>query len=161
MHRILAAGSAALLFAVTAASVSAATAVTVPAGAGWVSTGIAVTAGQTLTMSSRGYVITAPIPDFHRPGEFKSASGPAGQATEDSCGVVEAGLSPEVLAITGPCVLDEAYFGELIGQVGSTTFRIGSSDSITAPATGVLELAVNDLAFTLQDNAGTFIVLFR
>lgn len=161
MHRILAAGTAALFLAATAGAVLAATPVTVPAGAGWVSTGITVTAGQAIPVSTRGYVITAPIPDFHRPGEFKSASGPAGQATEATCGVVEAGLSAETLAITGPCILDDAYFGELIGRVGGTTFRIGSTDSITAPATGVLELAVNDLAFTLGDNAGTFIVLFR
>ncbi|HET7702452.1 MAG TPA: hypothetical protein VFK35_03570 [Candidatus Limnocylindrales bacterium] len=160
MHRTFAAGVAALLLVVSAASVAAATAVKVPADTGWVSTGISVTAGQTLDVSSRGYVITAPIPAFLRPGEFKSASGPAGQATEDTCGVVEAGLPPDVLEITGPCILDEAYFGELIGRVGGTTFRIGSSATITAPATGVLELGVNDLAFTLADNAGTFIVLF-
>lgn len=161
MHRILAAGSAALLGAVTAGAAVAATPVTVPADVGWVSTGITVTAGQELVISSRGYVITAPIPDFHRPGDFKSASGPAGQATEDTCGVVEASLPPWILEITGPCALDDAYFGELIGRVGTSTFRIGASDVITAPAAGVLELAVNDLTNTYGDNAGSFIVLFR
>ena len=161
MHRTIAAGSAAILVAVATSAAVAGTAVTIPADAGWVSSGITVSAGQALPVSSRGYAVTAPIPDFHRPGEFKSASGPAGQASEDTCGVVEAGLPPDVLAITGPCALDEAFFGELIGRIGTTTFRIGSRDVITAPTGGVLELAVNDLTNTLGDNAGTFIVLFR
>jgi len=149
------------LLSLAAAPVVAATAVTVAGRAGWVSTGITVTAGQTVSLESLGSVHTAPIPDFHIPGEFKSASGPEGQVDGDLCGDVTATFPPELLEQTGPCAFDDAYFGELIGRVGGTVFAIGDADSFVAPATGTLELAVNDLTLTYFDNSGTFIVLFR
>ena len=149
------------ILALAATPVMAATAVTVPGRAGWISTGLTVTAGQTLTIQTLGSVHTAPIPAFHIPGEFKSASGPEGQVAGDLCGVVTATFPPELLEMTGPCAFDDAYFGELIGRIGDTTFAIGDADSFVAPATGTLELAVNDLTLTYFDNTGTFIVLFR
>ena len=149
------------LFAITATSVMAATAITVSSRAGWVSTGITVTAGETVSLTSLGSVHTAPIPDFHIPGVFKSASGPEGQVDGDLCGDVTAGFPPELLEMTGPCAVDDAYFGELIGRIGTTTFAIGDADSFVAPATGTLELAANDLTLTYFDNAGSFTMLFR
>lgn len=137
----------------------AATPLTILARAGWVATGIEVTAGQTIDLRSFGSVHTAPIPDFHVPGQFKSASGPAGQTDGDLCGDVTAGFPPELLEQTGPCAVDEAYFGELIGRIGDTTFAIGAADSFVAPASGELELAVNDLDLTYFDNTGAFTIL--
>lgn len=147
--------------AVVAVPVAAASPVTVGGRDGWVSTGRTVDAGQQLTVQTLGYVHTAPIPDFHRPGEFKSASGPAGQATEPTCGEVTAGFPPGLIDSTGPCALDDAYFGELIGRVGDTVFRIGATGEIVAPAGGKLELAANDLTLTYGDNTGVFTVVFR
>ena len=144
-----------------AAPVSAATAVTVRGDAGWVSTGIRVSAGQHLTVSALGSVHTAPIPDFHIPGVFKSASGPEGQDQSALCGDVTATFSKDLLAQTGPCAYDDAYFGELIGRVGRKTFAIGAATEIVAPASGTLELAANDLVLTYGDNTGSFTVVFR
>ena len=72
-----------------------------------------------------------------------------------------AGFPPGLIEITGPCAVDDAYFGELVGRIGSTTFAIGDASSFIAPATGTLELAANDLTLTYFDNAGSFTVLFR
>lgn len=137
----------------------AATTITVLGRAGWVGTGLQVTAGQTVELRSLGSVHTAPIPDFHVPGEFKSASGPAGQTDGDLCGDVTAGFPPELLEQTGPCAFDDASFGELIGRLGDTTFAIGDATSFVAPASGELELAANDLVLTYGDNKGAFTVL--
>jgi hypothetical protein len=149
------------LLALAATPALATTPVSVPGGAGWVSTGIEVTAGQTVSLESHGSIHTAPIPDFHNPGVFKSASGPEGQVDGDLCGDVTDGFPPGLIEITGPCALDDAYFGELIGRIGDTVFRIGDAESFVAPATGTLELATNDLTLTYFDNVGAFTVLFR
>ena len=124
-------------------------------------TGIEVTAGEPLSVRTLGSVHTAPIPDFHVPGVSKSASGPAGQTWGALCGDVEATLPPEVLEQTGPCAMDDAYFGQLIGRVGDVVFAIGDTHTIVAPASGELELAANDLTLTYWDNNGTFVVLVR
>jgi hypothetical protein len=147
--------------AVVVAPVLAVTPTTVGGRAGWVSTGISLTVGDQLSIHALGSTHTAPIPDFHVPGVFKSASGPAGQDTSATCGEVTAGFPPDLLEITGPCALDDAYFGELIGRIGDSVFRIGDASSITAPATGTLELAANDLVLTYFDNAGAFTVIAR
>ena len=137
-----------------------ATPVSVPARDGWVSTGINVTAGQTVNVVTLGSTHTAPIPAFHVPGVFKSASGPAGQTAGMTCGEAYATFSDDLKAATGPCALDAAYFGELIGRVGGVTFRIGATTSFVAPASGTLELAVNDLTLTYGDNVGAYTVVF-
>jgi hypothetical protein len=150
-----------VVIAALAAPVTATTPVTISGRAGWVSTGIRVSTGQHLAVSTLGSVHTAPIPDFHIPGVFKSASGPQGQDGSPLCGAVTAGFSAELLAQTGPCAYDDAYFGELIGRVGQTTFAIGATTEIVAPANGMLELAANDLVLTYFDNNGAFTVVFR
>ena len=146
--------------AITVAPVAAVTPVTVGGRAGWVSTGLTVTAGQRLAVQTLGSVHTAPIPAYHRPGEFKSASGPAGQDTEPTCGEVTAGFPPGLIDTTGACALDDAYFGELIGRVGDTVFRIGDTAEVVLPVGGTLELAANDLMLTYGDNTGAFTVVF-
>ncbi len=156
---VLALASAAVMAAALPAL--AATPISINSRAGWVATGIEVTVGQVLTVRTLGSVHTAPIPDFHVPGEFKSASGPAGQTSGSLCGDVTAGFPPELLEQTGPCAYDEAYFGELIGRIGDVTFAIGATTTIVAPASGELELAANDLTLTYWDNAGAFTVLVR
>ena len=144
-----------------AAPVAAASPVSVPADAGWVSTGLTVARGQHLSIDANGFVQTAPIPDFHVPGEFSSSSGPAGQTSGQTCGEVTDGFDRQTLAATGPCAVDDAYFGELVGRVGNATFTIGTASDVVAPRSGVLELAANDLTLTYVDNNGTFTVFVR
>jgi hypothetical protein len=159
MHRIAKLILPVAAIGALAAPAVAATPVNVAGDAGWVTTGITVTAGQTVSIQSQGTVQTAPIPDFHIPGEFKSSSGPAGQTANATCGETTATFSKQLLAQTGPCALDSAYFGELIGRVGRKTFAIGAATSFTAPASGTLQLAANDLLFTYFDNNGAYTVL--
>lgn len=149
-----------LLAPATAAATSP---VVVPANAGWVSTGVTVTGGVPVSVKTLGYVQTARIPDWHVPGVFKSASGPAGQTTEPTCGDVYVTFSPELQAETGPCVLDSAHWGELIGKVGvdGTPFRIGATTTITPPASGLIFFTIGELQNTYADNRGSFTVLFR
>lgn len=139
------------------------TPVLVPAAAGWVSSGITVTAGVPVSVTTLGYVQTAFIPQFHVPGVFKSANGPAGQTTQPTCGDVYATWPPELQELTGPCVLDSAYWGELIGKVGvdGTPFLVGDTTTITPPASGILFFTVGELENTYEDNRGAFTVLFR
>jgi hypothetical protein len=161
MRRLASTALAILALAALAVPVTAATPVNVGGRDGWVSTGIAVTAGEPVSVQTLGSVHTAPIPAFHIPGVFKSASGPAGQDTNPTCGEVAATFPPELLEQTGPCALDDAYFGELIGRAGGVTFAIGDTTSFIAPASGTLELAANDLVLTYWDNTGAFTVVFR
>ncbi len=159
MRRFLVLPLAALLTVALAAPVAAGRdVVSVKADAGWVSTGIAFTGGQELPVQTLGFVTTAPIPAFLQPGSFISGSGPAGQTSGLTCGEVT-GAPPWV----GECALGEAYFGELIGRVGSTAFRVGDTTAIVVPegVSGELELAVNDFANTYGDNHGPFTILFR
>ena len=158
MHRLIRITLPIVAIVALPAPASAATPISVPGDAGWVATGVTVSAGQTISIQANGTVQTAPIPDFHIPGEFKSSSGPAGQTTNPTCGEVTATFSRQLLAQTGRCALDDAYFGELIGRVGHKTFRIGDAASFTAPASGMLELAANDLVLTYFDNNGAFTV---
>lgn len=151
------AAGAALAIAISGLA-TAATNVNVPGDAGWVDTGIQVTSGQTISIKALGYVHSAPIPQFHIPGISKPASGPAGQTTGQLCGDTEASLPPDVIAQIGHCAFGDAYFGELVGRVGNTTFAIGDVASFVAPATGTLELAVNDFVLTYFDNNGTYTV---
>lgn len=136
------------------------TPILVPAAGGWVSSGIEVTAGVPVDVQTLGYALTAKIPEWHVPGLFKSASGPAGQTTGDTCGTTYAGLSSELQAFVGPCALDSAFFGELVGRIGGVVFEIGDATTITPPASGTLELVVNDFAYTYGDNNGAFTVVF-
>jgi PA-IL-like protein len=135
------------------------TPVSVPARGGWIWTGIPVVQGEVVSIRSLGSAHTAPIPAFHVPGVFKSASGPEGQVTGSTCGEAYATFPDTLKEQTGPCAVDAAYFGELVGRIGATTFAIGAAGTFVAPADGILELAVNDLTLTYGDNAGAFTVL--
>ncbi|HEX5826585.1 MAG TPA: LecA/PA-IL family lectin [Candidatus Limnocylindrales bacterium] len=162
MSRIVTAPiTASIVTLAIAGSAFAATPLQVPGGAGWVTTGVTVRAGEPVSIHALGQIQTASIPAFLVPGVFISASGPAGQVANPTCGVTAATFSPELLATTGPCAVDDAYFGELVGRVGGTTFVIGAADSFVAPAAGTLELAANDLVNTYGDNRGSFTVVIR
>ena len=134
-----------------------------PADAGWISSGVTVAAGVPVSLVTLGYVQTALIPAWHVPGVFKSASGPAGQTTQPTCGEVYATWTPELRAQTGPCVLDSAYWGELIAKVGEsgTPFLVGDTTTITPPSSGVLLFTIGELQNTYFDNRGAFTVLFE
>jgi hypothetical protein len=142
---------------VLAASTLAGNGVTVSAETPWVFGGIEVEEGATYDVTARGYVLTAKIPYYHVPGEFKGASGPAGQPDQPCLEAYEN-------TINGDCTVLEANFGALVGvvidgQTGWATadpFVIGADPSFVAPADGVLFLAVNDLNLTYYDNNGQF-----
>jgi hypothetical protein len=142
-------------------TVAARTPVLVPADVGWVSSGVTVTADVPLDVQTLGYVLTAKIPYWHVPGLFKSGSGPAGQTTGGTCGEAYDSLTPAWQATVGACVLDAAYFGELIGRVDGVVFEIGETTTITPPATGMLYFTVGEFVNTYGDNHGAFTVLFR
>lgn len=114
-----------------------------------------VTNGSVYNVTATGYVMTAKVPYFHVPGVSKSASGPAGQP-DSPC------LADYENAVTGDCTVLDANFGELVGVIVDDsavtvgTVEIGASPSFTAPVTGHLFLAANDLNLTYWDNNGQF-----
>ncbi len=164
MRRFVALLSAlALVAAFTTSSVAAAgrgsTVVQVPGTAGWVSTGINVNGGDTLSVRTAGFVMTAQAPLFFQRGGMISGSGPAGQPWWGyTC--AEAGLPPGM--DLGPCAYGDAWFGTLIGRVGETSFVVGDTSLLTIPGglSGELWLTVNDYAESYSDNSGAFTVVF-
>ncbi len=117
----------------------------VAADAGWVATGVTVYTNQVVDIVSVGTALTADRSQF-----FGAISGPAGQ------------LSYPCLA-PPDCTLNYAPFGALVGKVGTggDSFLIGASSSFTAPASGMLYLAVNDYLIYLSDNKGGYLVRFK
>ena len=117
-----------------------------------------VTGGAVYNVSATGYVMTAKVPYFHVPGVSKSASGPAGQPNEPC-------LADYENDVTGHCTVLGANFGELVGVIVNDdavtvgTVDIGASPMFTAPVTGHLLLAANDLNLTYWDNNGQFDVV--
>lgn len=106
--------------------------VRVPASAGWVNTGVQVAAGQTILFNTTGEVRLSANGD--------DVAGSAGSKQGRHAG---GSPVPSVLA------------GALIGRIGNgAPFAIGNQTSISAPASGMLWLAVND--DVLGDNAGEF-----
>ncbi len=116
----------------------------VAADAGWVETGVTVTANQAVFIESVGVALTA-----NRSQYFGAISGPAGQ--------------PYFCEPDPVCALNDAPFGALIGKVGTggTSFLIGASSSIDAPASGMLYLTVNDYLPYYSDNKGGYLVRFK
>ena len=98
----------------------------------WTSTGITVRKGEVLTLSTSGEVQLSPdasdmaTPDGAKNGRF---------------------------ALRAP--LPRTTAGALIGRIGNgQPFGIGTQTTITAPATGLLYLGINDDGF--NDNQGAF-----
>jgi hypothetical protein len=97
----------------------------------WTATGITVTKGQILTVSSSGQIQISPDSND--------------TATVD--GARSGRLAPRA-------AMPQIPAGALIGRIGNTPFAIGSRTTITAPASGQLFLGINDDGFT--DNQGSF-----
>lgn len=125
----------------------------VNAAAGWTDTGASVAAGAVVDVSSIGRAFTTRpwrigetyFPPQHGAGRA-GESGPEGQPY--TCTSWDAGT----------CLVEGAPFGALVGRIGRTTFAVGDASSFTAPASGELELAVNDAAEWLFDNSGGYTV---
>ena len=143
-----------MIAAILLAAAALAAPVHVDAAAGWTGTGVAAAAGDVVDVSAVGLAFTT-RPDaattnayFHpNPGSGRAgASGPAGQ--------------PYVCTSwdAGTCLVENAPFGALVGRIGTATFVVGDAPSFVAPASGVLELAVNDAAEWLFDNSGGYTV---
>ncbi len=162
MRRIVSVGAllAALALASTvlAAAATAGSTIRVSATVPLTFSGQYVTAGATYDVTARGYVITAKIPYYHVPGEFKSASGPAGQPNQPC-------LADYQNDVNGRCMVVDANFGTRVGVIiddmGATagTVEIGDGPTFVAPVSGWLFLAVNDLDRTYYDNNGQFEVV--
>ena len=107
-------------------------AVRVPANAGWVSTGMRVRRGETIT--------------FNTTGEVQLSSNASDRARAAGTPRTAAGAPvPNVNA------------GGLIGRIGNgAPFAIGDQASVPMPNAGLLYLAVND--DELSDNSGAFVV---
>jgi len=97
----------------------------------WTPTGITVTKGQVLNFSSSGEIQLSP-----------DANDKAGID-----GARSGRLAPSAALPRTPA-------GALIGRIGNTPFAIGSRTTVTAPASGVLSLGINDDGFS--DNQGSF-----
>lgn len=144
---------ASVLFLVAQAGSRTAISGTIP----WSFGGAFVELGITYDISANGSVQTAKIPYYHVPGVSKSASGPEGQPDVPCLGAYESDVS-------GQCALEGADFGALIGMIIdpntgaalSGVFLIGAGTTFTAPASGALMLAANDLNLTYYDNNGSF-----
>jgi hypothetical protein len=115
--------------------------VQVPAEAGWVDSGFAVTAGTPVAISASGRATTAP------PSDIGAQSGPDGQSTP--CSNFDG---------QSPCALDGAPYGALIGRIGpdGPAFLVGSRLQLLPDRDGVLYLAVNDNLPHYADNRGGF-----
>jgi len=115
----------------------------------WVDTGIVVTAGESVAIKATGLAITGPLNQYP-----EAKSGPEGQAVNDSCGTY---------LPAGPCTLDGALYGALIGRVGisGAPFYIGDASSFTPSTSGALYLAVNDNLAFYDDNSAGYTVLFK
>jgi len=118
-----------------------------PANAGWADSGVALGAGQLITITAYGRAITARINIFG-PG---SQSGPDGQSQ----------ICPNFDGAP-PCAMDFAPYGALVGKIGpdGTPFLIGSNDTFTPAVSGELYLAVNDLLPYYSDNYGNYMIFF-
>jgi hypothetical protein len=99
-------------------------------------TGFTVCAGQQLSFEATGNWCWGGVPD---------CSGPDGTPGRPQ---------PGELPVTKP----GSYFGALIGRVGGSVFHIGSSANISAPASGELELLMNDNVNSYADNSGQLLV---
>jgi hypothetical protein len=109
--------------------------VIVPANQQWVSSGLTVRRGETLT--------------FRSTGEIRLSADP-----NDVAGVAGALSQRKAAASPAP----EFFAGALIGRIGNgAPFAIGNQTSIAMPATGVLWLGIND--DVVADNAGQFNVV--
>lgn len=107
-------------------------AIRVPANAGWVSTGMRVRRGETIS--------------FNTSGEIQLSTNPGDRARSAGTPRTAAGAPvPNVNA------------GGLIGRIGNgAPFAIGDQTSVPMPNAGLLYLAVND--DELSDNSGAFVV---
>ena len=112
--------------------VSAPGAIRVPANGGWVSTGMRVRRGETVTFNTSGEV----------------------QLSDNASDRARAAGTPRTAA---GAPLPTVYAGGLIGRIGNgQPFAIGDQASVPMPNDGMLYLAVND--DERSDNAGEFLV---
>lgn len=126
----------------------------------WVDTGIALTAGQSYTISASGEIsvcsICATNPDL--PAFISDFVGPEGNTQMELCDGQQ-----------GDCPLMPAPLGALVGRIGeSAVFLVGEGGTFIAEQTGTLQLIVNDLEFCIgtavcnngwEDGAGSFIAI--
>ncbi len=114
--------------------------VSVPATAAWTNTGIRVQAGETIVIEARGRV------RFRAPA---SMVGPEGVAWGTQCDRENTAKVAAAWPASGTACWS------LIGRVGAgKPFAIGRAADVTAPASGELQLGINDNY--IEDNAGAW-----
>jgi hypothetical protein len=159
MRRFVAVAMAGLLLLAFAAPTTAGTTlVKVFADQGWTNSGIWVEAGQTYSIQVAGRV------DTDGPGKTQPG-GPDGSTDAGfTCGEAYDGNSEYWQRVTGPCLVDGAYFAELVvgirGEASRTDWALGDATEIDAVASGWLFFAVNDFQDTYFDNSGSFTITF-
>jgi PKD repeat protein len=114
---------------------------TVSSTAIWQGTGIAVTAGELLTINVWGGPMN--VQEWSNNGKWSSAAGNAGEIMND---------------VDVP--LPGAPRMALVGRIGTsgTPFLVGGFTQFTPAATGELQLAPNDLWYDVGNNAGSLSV---
>ena len=115
-----------------------------PADAGWINSGIAVTEG--FTIAAYGEAVTTDLDEY--PGSF---SGPDGQ--EYYCYDSD----------DYTCALNDAPFGALVGRIGEDgePFFIGANHTFTPAESGALYLSVNDYLGYYDDNSGSYWIFLQ
>jgi hypothetical protein len=107
--------------------------IVVPGNQRWVSTGLTVRAGETLTINTTGEIRIS--------SDQNDVAGPAGSRSQ---------------RYASGAPMPRALAGALIGRIGAngTPFGIGDQRSVRMPEAGVLFLGINDDG--VEDNSGEF-----
>lgn len=106
----------------------------------WQNSGLIVSPNQTITITASGrWCWGSGANDCTGPGGTPSSAIPCPNAD----------CSPF------PMLIDGAQIGELVGKIGNTIYRVGSSKTITPNENGNLMLGFNDWIGRYSDNSGT------
>jgi hypothetical protein len=126
--------------------------VVIPAGSGWIDTGLALEAGQSIVIQTAGRMDLWPncetqkdevgLPDANCPTWELSPAG---------------GIGPADSGYPVP----GAPVAAVVGRVGDgAPFLIGTGGTFTSPGNGTLQVRINDLDEYMTDDAGAFVVTF-
>ncbi len=109
----------------------------------WSGTGIHVTAGERLRITASGQILWDPT------------------VREPTVGPEGASWTPDNVASPDEFLFQQSPIASLIGEVGGKMFWVGSSQEITAPASGELKLAMNErwVDGAWDDNQGSWAIV--
>jgi hypothetical protein len=115
--------------------------ITIPANVEWFNTGINLTIGQNMIISSSGKVNT------NGGRSNGNTLSPDGQTNNPLCYAFN----------SANCLMSEVFWGTLVGKIeNGDPFKVGSQLQISVSSSGNLYLAVNDNEGFFNDNSGSF-----